>query len=585
MIGTRRSPLTYRRNSVRTIVAGALVGALAVAACSSDRLKSGPGASASASVAEPRIAELSVPAPEPTLRLISQSEYANTISRVFGPDIVVKVRFAPVNRVDGLLAVGRSTTVLTSGGLDPLDAAARSVAAQVVDPAHRPFLVPCAPANPDARDDQCARVFFAKVGRLIFRHRLTNEELARVVDRAGSAVGPAGGFYSGLAYALSSMLISPQFLYIRERAEPDPTQRGAWRLDGYSKAARLSFLLWDSAPDDELLTAAERGDLHSTAGLQREVNRMIASPLYRDGVRTFFADFLVLEAFDTLAKDPVIYPAFTLKAVEEAREQVLRTAVDEVVDRRGDYRELFTTRRTFLSSDLAVLYRMQVDTGSQGWVPYEFQADDPRAGILTQVGFLAQYAHPGRSSSTRRGRGIREVLLCQKVPDPPPNVDFSLIEDPNAHFHTARERLAAHQQNPVCAGCHALTDPIGLGLENFDGAGQYRASEHGAVIDASGKLDGAAFSNAAGLGQALRDNPALKSCIVNRLYAYSVGRKVTSDEKPRLKYYQEVLDKRGYRFDEMFRLMILDKSFFAVSPPKVTVASSNASTEGFQHAH
>jgi hypothetical protein len=556
---------------LKAIVAGALVCSFG-SAHSADRPKSATGA------------EQSIPAPEPTLRLISQTEYANTISIIFGPDIAVKVRFAPVNRVDGLLAVGRSTTVLTGGGLDPLDATARAVAAQVVDPVHRLFLIPCAPAKIDRRDDQCARAFFKKVGRLIYRRPLTNDELTLAASVAGDAVGPAGDFYSGLAYSLSGMLISPQFLYIWEKVEPDPSQPGAQRLNGYSKASRLSFLLWDSAPDDELLAAAERGTLHSPAGLRRQVDRMIASPLYRDGVRTFFADFLVLEGFDTLTKDPVIYPAFTLKTVEEAREQVLRTVVSELVDRDGDYRDLFTTRRTFLSSDLAVLYRLQVNVGSQGWVPYEFAANDSRAGLLTQIGFLAQYAHPGRSSATRRGRGIREVLLCQKVPDPPPNVDFSLIEDPKAHFHTARERLAAHQQNPVCAGCHSRTDPIGLGLENFDGAGQYRANENNAAIDASGKLDGIAFGDAAGLGRALRDNSALRSCIVNRLYAYSVGRRVTTAEQPLLKHYQEVLDQHGYRLNEMFRLVIFGKSFFSVSTPTVTVASTNVTT-GSYHAN
>ena len=434
------------------------------------------------------------------------------------------------------------------------------------------------------RDDQCARTFFKKVGRLVYRRRLTSDELDQATGIAGDAVGTAGDFYSGLAYSLSGMLISPQFLYIWERSEPDPARGDARRLDGYSKASRLSFLLWDSAPDDELLTAAERGSLHNPAGLRHQVDRMIASPFYRDGVRSFFADFLVLEAFDTLTKDPLIYPAFTLKAVEEAREQILRTVVSELVDRGSDYRDLFTTRRTFLSSDLAVLYRLQVDVGSQGWVPYEFPATDSRAGLLTQIGFLAQYAHPGRSSATRRGRGIREVLLCQKVPDPPPNVDFSLIEDPKAHFHTARERLAAHQQNPVCAGCHARTDPIGLGLENFDGAGQYRASENNAAIDASGKLDAASFGDAAGLGRALRDDADLRSCIINRVYAYSVGRKVMADELPLLKYYKGILDQHGYRFDDMLRLVILDKSFFSVSTPKLTVASNNPSTTGPSHA-
>jgi hypothetical protein len=172
--------------------------------------------------------------------------------------------------------------------------------------------------------------------------------------------------------------------------------------------------------------------------------------------------------------------------------------------------------------------------------------------------------------------------LCQKVPDPPPNVDFSLIEDPKAHFHTARERLAAHQQNPVCAGCHSRTDPIGLALENFDGAGQYRASENNVAIDASGKLDGIAFNDAAGLGRALRDNSALRSCIINRLYAYGVGRKVSTAEQPLLKYYQDLLDQRGYRFDEMLRLVIFDKSFFSVNTTTLTVA--NNATTGSYHA-
>jgi hypothetical protein len=291
---------------------------------------------------------------------------------------------------------------------------------------------------------------------------------------------------------------------------------------------------------------------------------MIASPRYRDGVREFFTDFLVLETFDTLAKDPTIYPAFSLKAVAEAREQLLRTVADHLVDRKGDYRDLFTVRQTEMSSELALLYKVPVNTGSIGWVPYQFAPDDPRGGLLSQVGFLAQYAHAGRSSPTRRGRAVREVLLCQKVPDPPPNVDFSNFEDPRSGLHTARERLTAHNENPVCAGCHKVTDPIGLTFETFDGAGQFRRTENAYPIDTSGSLDGVEFADAAGLGKALAASPALKACVVNRLYAYAVGRHVLPQEEARLEAYQAVLDKRGYRFDEMLRLIVLDPSFFAV---------------------
>jgi hypothetical protein len=505
---------------------------------------------------------------EPGMRLMSQSQYVNTITQVFGTDIPVKVRFAPVKREDGLLAVGAAKAVLTSGALDPLDAVARAVAAEVVDAAHRDFLLPCRPADTNAPDDACARAFFTRTGRLLLRRPPTPSELTAYVAVAHRAAERKHDFYDGIAASLAGLLVSPQFLYIRETAKPDPST-GAWQLDGYSKASRLSYLLWNSAPDEELLDAAGRGELHDPAGLRHQVERMIASPLYREGVREFFSDFLVLEAFDTLAKDPTIYPAFSLKAVSEAREQVLRTVVNHIVTRDGDYRDLFTTRDTMMSSELAIVYRVPVDMGSLGWVPYRFPDGGPRAGLLSEVGFLAQYAHPGRSSPTRRGRAIREVLLCQKVPDPPPNVDFSKFEDAKGGARTARERLTAHQENPVCAGCHRVTDPIGLGLENFDGAGQFRATENAAKIDASGTLDGIPFSDPAGLGRALHDNPALKSCIVDRLFSYSVGRHLVSYEEQKVEAYQAALDKTGYRFDAMLRMIVLDPAFFSVRPMQV----------------
>jgi hypothetical protein len=265
---------------------------------------------------------------------------------------------------------------------------------------------------------------------------------------------------------------------------------------------------------------------------------------------------------------------------------MLRMVVDHLVAQHGDYRALFTTRRTFLSSDLGALYRLPVDLGSQGWVPYEFPVGQPRAGILTQIGFLAQYAHPGRSSVTKRGRAIRETLLCQHVPDPPGNVDFSKFENAKSGLRTARERLTVHQENPVCAGCHKLTDPIALSLENFDGAGQFRATENGAPIDAGGTLDGVEFHDAAGLGKALSENPALKSCIVERLYAYGLGRKLVDADADRVQAFVGALDKSGYRFDQMLRLIVLDPSFFAVrSRPLATPRAAVTAFTGGSLAH
>ena len=534
------------------------------------------------------------PAPEPavsgalpTLRLISESQYINTIQDVFGSDIAIKVRFASVKRTDGLVAVGASGAVVTPGALDPLDNGARGIAQQVVDPKHREFLIPCKPAAPDARDDACARRFLSRVGRLLYRRPMTEQELASKVDVAGQATSKMGDFYSGLAHTLSGMLVSPKFLYIQETVEPDSAKAGGWRLDGYSKASRLSLLLWDATPDDELLAAAAQGDLHQELGLRHQMERMLSSPLLERGVRAFFTDFLVLEDFDNLAKDPIIYPAFTLKVAQDAREQILRTVVDHLVSQKGDYRDLFTTRRAMLSADLAAIYQVPVDVDPSVWTSYEFAPGDPRAGILTQVSFLAQYAHPGRSSPTRRGRGIRTVLLCQTVPDPPPNVDFSNFEDPEGEFSTARERLTAHNTDPVCAGCHQITDPIGLGLENFDGAGQFRAMEKGALIDGSGVLDGVEYTDANGLGAAMREHPAVRSCIVNRLYAYGAGRTITSEEVAVMRYFETVLDNRGYSLNDMLRIIVSSKAFFAVKPAADTlvVAANGTLEKGPSYAH
>jgi hypothetical protein len=520
--------------------------------------------------------EPTVHAAHPTLRLISQSQYAHTITDIFGADIASNVRFAPIKRTDGLLAIGSSAAVVTSGAFDRLEAAARSVAEQVTDSNHRAFLIPCKPASENARDDACAREFLSHVGRLLYRRPMREAELAEQVQVAGAAVGPGTSFYSGLSYALVGMLVSPNFLLIRETLERDPAQAGAWRLDGYSKATRLSLLLWDAAPDEALLVAASRGELHTEKGLHRQVERMLAAPRFEHGVRAFFDDFLVLEAFDNLAKDPVLYPAFTPAVAKQAREQVLRSVVDLLVAQRSDYRELFTSRRIMITGDLASIYHVPVQLGPDQWAPYELPAGDPRSGLLTQIAFLSQYAHPGRSSPTRRGRGIREVLMCQRVPDPPPNVDFSIVNDPNSKLNTARERLTLHSTDAVCSGCHKLTDPIGLALEKFDGAGQFRDTEHGAPIDATGSLDGVAYGDAAGLEQALHDSPAVRSCIINRLYGYGVGRSVSRGEQHLMKYFQVTLDRSGYRFADILRLMIYSKAFFSAQPAEAALTPATA---------
>src|SRR6185312_15835890 len=175
----------------------------------------------------------------------------------------------------------------------------------------------------------------------------------------------------------------------------DPARPGRERLDAYSLASRLSLFLWNADPDDELLKAAESGELMTPKGRAKAIDRMLSSPRLEAVVRAFFDDMFGFDDFAGLAKDSMVYPSFTGLTAADAREQTLRTVVDLLLKKKADYRDLYTTHETYLSPALAALYRMP---SGPTWTQYQFPADSPRAGLLTQISFLAVHSHPGRSS-------------------------------------------------------------------------------------------------------------------------------------------------------------------------------------------
>jgi hypothetical protein len=506
-------------------------------------------------------------------RRLTADQYANIVAEVFGPSIAMSGRFEPDARVDGLLEVGAGRVSVSVDGMAEYDSMARAIASQVMNETNRKDLVHCTPAAPKAADNACATEFLSQTGRLLFRRNLTPSELKHYVDAAGVAAKTMGDFYSGLSLSLGAMLSSPQFLFRAEKIEPDPAKPGAYRLDAYSKATRLSFFLWNSIPDDALLSAAESGEIHKADALAREVTRMLASPRLEAGVRAFFSDMFAFDAMGTLVKDSTLYPSFDNIVVQNAKEQTLRTVVDLLVHRRGDYRDIYTTRQTFLTGQLASIYNIALvndvaNGAGDTWQRYEFPASDPRVGVLTHISFTALHSHPGRSSATLRGKAVREIVLCQKVPAPPGNVDFTLIQDiGNPKYRTARDRLNAHATDPVCAGCHKITDPMGLALENYDGDGAYRKTENGALIDARGELSGKKFEDSAGLGAAVRNDPATPSCLVDRVLAYGLGRTPVPTESSWKASLKEAFAKDGYVLPELMRKIVVSPEFFSAAPP------------------
>jgi len=514
--------------------------------------------------------ERALPAPAPpsaggpiAMSRLTESQYRQTIADVFGPDIEIFGRFEPDQRRDRLLAVGSAWASITPAGFEQYDTMARGIARQLLAPERRARFVPCTPAAPGAPDAACVSRVLDTLGERLFRRPLAAAEREARVALASEAASVTGDFYTGLEYALASLLVAPEFLFRIETAEPDPARPGAMRLDAYSRAARLSFLLWNSAPDDALLAAAGRGELLDARGLARQVERLLDSPHLERGVRALFADLLAFDRFEEVSKDSQIFPAYSPRFALDAQEQTLRTVVGHLLERDGDYRALFTLRDYPMTRALGPVYAVPV-AAREGWELHRLADADPRAGLLGQASLMALHAHAGRSSPTLRGKFVRETFLCQQIPAPPADVDFTMDAE-SAQLPTARERLERHRKELSCSGCHQLMDTVGLTLENLDGIGALRSRENGAPIDASGELDGVRFSGAAGLGQALHDHPQLPACFIDTVYAFAAGRAPVSGERAFMLHLGERFAASGYRLRALLRALATSEAFYAVS--------------------
>lgn len=494
------------------------------------------------------------------MRRLSAEQYRRAIADAFGGDVEVVGRFEPDARRSGLLAVGRAQMTITPSGLEQYEAMATSIARQLVAPERRDRL-PCVPETAAGVDASCTETFVRTAGERLFRRELTEAEVRPRVEAAGAAAASAGDFYVGLELAATTLLAAPEFLFRIERVEADPDHRDRVRLTADTVASRLSYLVWNAGPDDELRDAARRGALVDSGELTRQVDRLLASRRAEDGVRAFFADVLRLDEIEEMSKDIGRYPIYSPRVALDAREQTLRVVVDHLVTRNADYRDLFTTRRSFVTRRLGPLYGVPVRT-ADGWEAIEFPEGHPRAGLLTHASLNMLHAHPGRSSPTLRGQFLRESILCQTVPPAPADVEFALFnDDQNPEHKTARDRLRVHSSAGSCRSCHQLTDPIGLGLEPFDGIGKFRKTENGATIDASGDLDGEAFRDAAELGQAFRNHPRLAPCLVETLYRYAVGREIAGTERGLMNRLTQDFRASGHRVPALLRAIALSEGF------------------------
>jgi hypothetical protein len=459
-------------------------------------------------------------APQKGALRLSVAQYRNSVRDVFGQDIAVPTALEPDTSLGGFVSIGSAQSAISPRGVEQYEDAAFKIAAQALaTPEKRAALVPCKPASPS--DDECARAFITDLGRKVWRRPLEGDEvtaLAAVITSSGTTLGD---FYLGAEFGIASLLQAPSFIYRSTVGEPDPDRPGENRLTSYEMASRLSYFLWNSTPDVTLLDAADRGELTDPAAVEREVERLVADPRARAGLRNFVTEYLRLDKLDALSKDPKIFTYYSPEVGPAAREETLLTFEYAAFQEDGDFRDLFTSRFTFVNPKLASIYQV-LAPNPEGFARVELPADVPRRGLLGQVSFLALYAHPTSSSATLRGKLVREVILCGTIPPPPVDVNTALPE-PSPDALTLRDRVAVHLTDTFCASCHNTMDPIGLGMENFDGIGRYRTKENGALIDASGDLDGATFSGPSDLAERVRNHPDLAQCFVRRMYQYATS--------------------------------------------------------------
>ena len=462
----------------------------------------------------PPVCEAGEPPIVPRVERLSFERYDRAVESWFGLDLELSTSFGPETQgISGLLWSGLR------------DAAAR-VGERVA--ADRLSALPCQDDNAG-----CAEAIIRQVGRRLYRRPLTETEVGRYAalwaDRA--LLTPNDTFAEGVALLVEAMMSSPYTLHRVERSTA--VQDGRIALDGFERATRLAFGLWDAPPDDALLDAAAAGELATAEGLAAQVERMLSRPEGRTRsramVRRLARDWMGMEGayaqfWNNTNRDPELFPEFEPGIDASFREEMLRFVDGVVFAQEGSFQDLFGSPMTWVNGQLAPIYGL--DAGDGGWRSVELDPSE-RPGLLTRAGFNGTHGRFGRGSLIFRGAFVLTKLLCRELGAPPAGADATPLPN-DAELLTTRDRVEAMTAGPACAGCHTtLINPAGFALEAFDGIGKYRASENGYPVDTSGSLriDGelVSFSDAAGYSAAIGGAEEAHRCFLDRLGESTLG--------------------------------------------------------------
>lgn len=490
------------------------------------------------------------------VRRLTHSQYNNTVRDLLGDRIQPANSFPKEDFVRGF------KNQVESQGISPLQAEAYGKAAErLAQSAFRGGdqhgLVPGRPGSPTGVE--LAEKFVRQFGLRAFRRPLTDEEGRGYLELFKREAARTEDFFAGAAIVVETMLQSPHFLFRIERG------RGS-DVEPYEVASRLSYFLWDTMPDDELLAAAARGEFTTPAKIEARARKMLADPRARASLDEFLAQWMRFDEVLNAPRDRRRFSDYNAGVAGSMVEET-RRLFEHLVWNDRNFMEFFTADYTFINADLARLYGLPEPAEEYACVPYPESSG--RAGVLGHGSFLVATSNPSETSPTSRGLFVRQQFLGHEVPAPPPGVNTSLPELTADAPMTNRQRLAIHLNSESCASCHRLIDPIGLGFEQYNPIGVFeekmmlrlgggRRSAPATTIelelDTRANIQGienSNFSTPKELGRILADSRACQKCLVKQVFRYAFGRAESESDQPAIDAVFDRFRKSGFRFQEL----------------------------------
>ena len=407
-----------------------------------------------------------------------------------------------------------------------------------------------------ADETACASKILSRLARLAYRRPVTNGDVQTLLEFFTSRRNDSGSFDTAIQFALERMLVDPDFLLRVHRP-------GADHLTDLEVASRLSFFLWSSIPDDDLLSLAERGQLTKPTVLDEQVRRMLADPRATDALVTdFAAQWLNLRRVSEVVVDPERYPNYDLSLMQ-AFQRETELFVGSTIREDRSVVDLLNADYTFVNERLARQYGIPGIYGSR-FRRVSLPNHDQRGGLLAQGALLATTSYPDRTSPVLRGKWLLNNIFGLPIPPPPPGVDMNLNVRPGAPPTSIRERLAEHRKNPSCNSCHSAIDPLGFALENFDVIGGWRSiDESGKPVDARGTTtSGVEINGLTGLRALLLGRPdQFPRTVTEKLLAYALGRPLEYTDRPAVRKIVRDAAAHEYRWSSLILGIVESPTF------------------------